>query len=142
MVLKVVFTAIPCIVLAAWSGLAVADGYRADQLLGLDLSKAVLSPRPLGPPSQFVPGPLDVNVDRGSKDAQASMAPEAEPKVVTNQTRVAHVSVQRSLAEQKPRGPARTRLARHHGNPLDAQAFDTRIQAWPCKSGGICNWKR
>jgi len=37
--------------------------------------------------------------------------------------------------------PAR-KLARLHGNPLDAQAFDTRIQVWPCRSGGICNWKR
>jgi len=24
----------------------------------------------------------------------------------------------------------------------DAQALDTRIQVWPCRSGGICNWKR
>jgi hypothetical protein len=43
---------------------------------------------------------------------------------------------------EKPRGAVRTKLARRHGNPLDAQAFDTRIQAWPCKSGGICNWTR
>jgi hypothetical protein len=43
---------------------------------------------------------------------------------------------------EKPRGAVRARLARRHGNPLDAQAFDTRIQVWPCKSGGICNWKR
>jgi len=41
-----------------------------------------------------------------------------------------------------PRGAARTRLAHRHGNPLDAQAMDTRIQTWPCRSGGICNWKR
>jgi hypothetical protein len=34
------------------------------------------------------------------------------------------------------------RLARQHRNPLDAQALDTRIQVWPCRSGGICNWKR
>ena len=142
MVLKNVFTAILCAALVAWSGLAVADDYRPDQLLGLDLSKAVLSPRPLGPPSQFVPGPLDVSVDRGNKVVQASVEPKAEPKITINKTRVAHVSVQRSLAAQKPRGVARTRLARHHGNPLDAQAFDTRIQAWPCKSGGICNWKQ
>ena len=27
------------------------------------------------------------------------------------------------------------------GNPLDAQARDTRIQTWPCKSGGICGWQ-
>jgi hypothetical protein len=43
---------------------------------------------------------------------------------------------------EKPRPAARTKLARRHGNPLDAQAFDTRIQVWPCRSGGICNWKR
>jgi hypothetical protein len=62
--------------------------------------------------------------------------PEAEPKIVVRNTRVAH------LRTQKPRGAARTQLARRHGNPLDAQAFDTRIQVWPCRSGGICNWKR
>ena len=41
---------------------------------------------------------------------------------------------------------ARTRypklVRRSHGNPMDAQARDTRIQVWPCKSGGICNWRR
>jgi hypothetical protein len=24
----------------------------------------------------------------------------------------------------------------------DAEAFDTRVQVWPCKSGGICDWQR
>jgi hypothetical protein len=43
---------------------------------------------------------------------------------------------------EKPRGAARTRLAHRHRNPLDAQAMDTRIQVWPCKSGGICKWKQ
>jgi len=37
--------------------LSMADEYRAGELLGgLDLSKAVLSPKPLGPTSQFAPG--------------------------------------------------------------------------------------
>ena len=49
-----------------------------------------------------------------------------------------HVARQRP---EKPRGAAPTRLARPHGNPLDAQASDTRIQVWPCRSGAICNWK-
>jgi hypothetical protein len=40
------------------------------------------------------------------------------------------------------KGAARTRLAHRHRNPLDAQAMDTRIQKWPCRSGGgICDWK-
>jgi hypothetical protein len=33
-------------------------------------------------------------------------------------------------------------LAHRHGNPLDAQAKDVRIQKWPCRSGaGICAWR-
>jgi hypothetical protein len=43
---------------------------------------------------------------------------------------------------EKPRGAARTKLAHRHSNPLDAEAFDRRIQVWPCKTGGICNWQR
>jgi len=43
---------------------------------------------------------------------------------------------------ERPRTPARTKLVRRHSNPLDANASDTRIQVWPCRSGGICNWQR
>jgi hypothetical protein len=111
MVPKNVFSAVACIMLAAWSGVAIADEYRPDEFLGLDLARAALSPKRLGP-------------------AAARADRVAPPK-----TRVAH---QRA---EKPRGAARTKLARRHGNPLDAQASDTRIQAWPCRSGGICNWK-
>ena len=163
MVLKNVFPAMLCAALLAWSGLAVADEYRPDQFLSLDLPSALLSPKPLGPASKFVPGPLDVTVDRGSAGAQASVEPktesrepqaeprvqQAEPRVrqaesrfVTHKTRVAHARAEKPLPAEQPRGAARTKLARRHGNPLDAQAFDTRIQAWPCRSGGICNWKR
>ena len=136
MVPKNVFIAILCTTLLAWSGLSMADEYRPDEFLGRDLSTAVLSPKPLGPPSQFVPGPLDARIDRESEGAQASIEPKAEPKIVIPQTRVAH------MRAEKPRGAVRTRLARRHRNPLDAQAFDTRIQVWPCTSGGICNWRR
>jgi hypothetical protein len=151
MVLKNVFAAIICTTLLAWSGLAVADEYRPDEFLGLDLSRAVLSPKPLGPPTQFAPVQLEARTDRGSEAAPAP-APEeakAEPKVAIpktiSKTRVAHVIPKTRVAHVragKPRGAARTKLARRHGNPLDAQAFDTRVQVWPCKSGGICNWKR
>jgi hypothetical protein len=138
MVLKNVFAALICTTLLAWSGLAVADEYRPDEFLGLDLSKAVLSPKPLGPPSQFEPVPVEARADRGGEGAPlpARAEAKAEHKIVIHKTRVV-----RARAE-KPRGAVRTKLARRHGNPLDAQAFDTRIQAWPCKSGGICNWKR
>jgi hypothetical protein len=144
MVLKNGLIAILWTALLAWSGVAGADEYRPDQFLTLDLYSAMLSPKPLGPPAQFTPGPLDVTIGRTGESAQASAEPRAEPKaepkaeprIVTRKTSVAHARA------QLPRAAARTRLARRHGNPLDAEAFDTRIQVWPCKSGGICNWKR
>jgi len=139
MVPKTVFTAVMCATLLAWSGVAAADEYRPDQFLSLDLSKALLSPKPLGPPAQFVPGPIEkAGADTGPV-AQAGVEPQAAPVAavprVKSRTRVAH------LRATKPRAEVRTRLAHRHTNPLDAQAFDTRIQVWPCRSGGICNWR-
>ena len=140
MVLKNVLTAFICAALLAWSGVAIADEYRPDQFLGLDLPSAVLSPKPLGPSSTFAPVPAEANADhkadRSAERAQARAEPIAAPRVVVHNTRIAHARA------QQPRPAARTRLAHRHGNPLDAQAFDTRIQVWPCRSGGICNWKR
>ena len=134
MVLKNLFIATVCAVLLAWSGVSVADEYRPDQFLSLDLSKAVLSPKRLGPPAEFAPVPVEAKTDRGSEGAQASAQHVAHPKI--HAIHVAH------MRAEPPRGAARTRLAHRHGNPLDAQAFDTRIQVWPCRSGGICDWKR
>jgi hypothetical protein len=136
MVLRNVFIATLAAIVLAWSGPSIADEYRADEFLGLDLSRAVLSPKPLGPATGFTPGPLDVTLDRGSSGAQAAAQSSAKPKMVVHNARIVH-----QRAEQ-PRLVARTKLAHHHRNPLDAQAFDARIQTWPCKSGGICNWKR
>jgi hypothetical protein len=146
MILRNIFIAVIGATLLAWSGASVADEYRPDEFLGLDLSTAVLSPKPLGPAAGFTPGPLDVIVDRGGEGAQARAEPAAEPKVVVRSARAAPPRAERPrVAHQRvepPRIVARTRLARHHRNPLDAQAFDARVQVWPCKSGGICNWKR
>jgi hypothetical protein len=149
MVLKNLFAAMLCAALLAWNGVSRADEYRPDEFLGLDLPQALLSPKPLAPPQHFTPGPLDVNVDRGGERAQARAEPTAEPaaasRTVVRTTRVVHTPVVKPVVHaraEKPRGAAPTKLARRHGNPLDAQAFDTRIQVWPCRSGGICNWKR
>jgi hypothetical protein len=143
--LKNIFVAICCATLLAWSGSSRAEEYRADEFLGLDLSKAVLSPKRLGPVSQFAPVAIEARTDRagtgrGSETARAQVEqkPHARIAVVkpgARKTTVAQAHV------VKPRGAARTKLAHRHGNPLDAQAQDTRVQAWPCKSGGICNWK-
>jgi len=142
---KNVFAAVIGATLLAWSSLSIADEYRPDQFLGLDLLRAVLSPKPLGPPSKFEPVRIEAKGDRASESARASAEAKAGPKIV--QTTIVHTKrieaprVAETRAE-KPRGAARAKLAQRHGSPLDAQAFDTRIQVWPCKSGGICGWKR
>jgi len=128
----------------AWGGSVLADDYRPDEFLGLDLSKAVLSPKRLGPSTEFAPVPVEAKSDRASDTATRAALGEAPRKIATERVRVSEPRVARAKSAQ-PRGAARTRLAHrqgnHHGNPLDAQAMDTRIQTWPCKSGGICNWK-
>ncbi|WP_375412513.1 hypothetical protein [uncultured Bradyrhizobium sp.] len=157
MVRKAVFAAVASMALLAGSGSAMADGYRPDEYLGLDLSKAVLSPKPLGPPAQFESVPVEAKTEshpepaharaaRGHvpvvkaariapKPAQvakiARIAPKAAPEL-----RVAHARM------EKQRRAGSTMLVRRHTNLLDAQAMDARVQVWPCRSGGICNWQR
>jgi hypothetical protein len=136
MVLKNVFAAAAGVALLAWSNPTTADEYRADQLLALDLSKALLSPKPLGPPAHFEPVPVEAKADAPSDAVEAQVEPKVALHVSVPKAGVAH------MRPEKPHNAVRTRLARRHGKPLDAQAFDTRIQVWPCKSGGICNWQR
>ena len=101
-------------------------------MIGLDLSKALLSPKRLGPETQFAPVRIEARTDR---------KPVKTERVVVRKTPDRKAQVAHERAE-KPRGAARTKLARRHSNPLDAQARDTRIQTWPCTSGGICDWQR
>ena len=125
-----------CTGLLMSGGAALADGYRADEFLGLDLSQAVLSPKRLGPETQFAPVRIEARNDARPVKTERVVVPKAAaPKTQV----AAHVTHERA---EKPRGAARTKLARRHTNPLDAQARDTRIQTWPCKSGGICGWQR
>ncbi|MBV8696272.1 hypothetical protein [Bradyrhizobium sp.] len=129
----------------------LAAGYRPDDFLTLDLSKAVLSPTPLGPRNQFVPMPVQAKVDFRS-DSRSNGKPEpsyvSRARVTPLRTARSHQNPLHTFAPlhafaEKRRGAARARLAHRHGNPLDAhaQAVDHRIRTWPCRSGGICNWK-
>ncbi|MEH2591631.1 hypothetical protein [Bradyrhizobium sp. AZCC 1721] len=163
MVLKNAIAAALCAGLLMSGSAALADEYRAGELLELDPSKAMLSPKRLGPETRFAPVRIEARTDRkqvktervvvpkpaaASKTAalktaaprtaapKTAAAKTVAPTTVAPKTHVAHERV------QKPRGSARTKLARPHSNPLDAQARDTRIQTWPCKSGGICDWQR
>jgi hypothetical protein len=129
MVLKGIFAAVLGIGVLAWNGASVADEYRADEFLRLDLPRAALSPKPLGPPSQFEPVAVE---------AKAETKPDTKVDPVVKVARVRTVKRHSPV----PNRAAPTRQVRRHTNPLDAQAFDARIQVWPCRSGGICNWQR
>src|SRR5271154_3821692 len=111
--LKPVVPALIGVVLLAAGSFAMADEYRPDQFLGLDLSKAVLSPKPLGPATEFAPVAVEAKTDGatdGATDRAAEAAPPAvEPGIAILKTRLAHVR------SEKPRGAAQTRLARRHG---------------------------
>ena len=168
MVLKrfvpVLVPALICVGSLALASAAMADEYRADEYLGLDLSKAVLSPKPLGPPQQFAPVAVEAKGDRSDRGSEANWARndlKTEPRKVavqdvkvtapprvtapvraTHPHRATHMASEERMTA-KPKGSARIRLAHRHRNPLDAQAMDTRIQKWPCRSGGggICDWR-
>jgi hypothetical protein len=157
-ILKTILTAAICAALLAGSGPSKADQYRPDEFLSLDLSKAVLSPKPLGPTTEFAPIAIEARTDPGSEGAgeQARVEPTGNPKIAVSRNlkvtvpkaTVAKAAVAApnvtvaQIRPEKPRGAVRTKLARPHSNPLDAEARDTRIQVWPCNSGGICNWQR
>ena len=156
MVPKTAFIAVVGAVFLAASA-SFADEYRPDEFLSLDLSKAVLSPKRLGPAAQFEPMPVEAKTDAKSTAVHVDAAPahvDAVPKRANAAPKHAHAAPRRVVAPmaaknevaharaEKPRMPAPTKLARKHTNPLDAQASDTRIQVWPCRSGGICNWHR
>ena len=132
MVFKPVSAFALCALLLACAGSALADEYRAGEFLTLDLSKAALSPKRFGPPTEFAP----VAVEARSDAAQMHEEPSVDYTPGVRTTKAKQVRI------EKPDVPARAKIARRHANPLDAQALDTRIQVWPCKSGGICGWKR
>ena len=116
MVLKNAIAAALCTGLLMSGSAALADEYRAGELIGLDLSKALLSPKRLGPETEFAPVRIEARSDRKPvKTERVVVQKTAAPKTRVVQERV-----------EKPRGAARAKLARRHTNPLDAQARDTR----------------
>ena len=139
-----VLAAFACAALVALGTSARADEYRAGEFFGLDLSKAVLSPKRLGPTAEFAPVAVEARTDAKRNVAE----PKAETPHVVRTTGVKPPVEKPRVAQarvEKPRTPARAKLARR-SNPLNSQAMDTRVQTtrvqtWPCRSGGICNWK-
>jgi hypothetical protein len=136
MVLKNALVAAVCTGLLALAGAANAAEYRASEYLKLDLSKALLSPKRIGPETRFGPVRIEARSDEVADSTDADLEASVWPKLPPRKARVARTSA------EPPRAAARTKLAKRHGNPLDAQARDARIQTWPCRTGGICNWQR
>ena len=139
--------------LLACAGPAVADEYRASEFLSLDLSKAALSPKRLGPAAEFAPVAVEARSDAAqireepSVDYRAGVVRTTKVKPARSEPTVddtpdVRVTKKVKHAHIEPHVPARAKVVRRHTSPLDAQAMDTRIQKWPCKSGGICAWKR
>ena len=139
MVLKSAFIAAVCTGLLALAGPATAAEYRPGEFLGLDLPSALLSPKRIGPEAKF--GPVRIEARSDEAEAEADLDASVWPKLPPRKAHVARSQAEKSSAEP-PRAAARAKLAKPRGNPLDAQARDARIQTWPCKSGGICNWTR
>ncbi|MEH2522631.1 hypothetical protein [Bradyrhizobium sp. AZCC 1620] len=147
MVLKSAIAAALCTGLLMSGSATLADEYRAGELFGLDPSRALLSPKRLGPETHFAPVRVEARNDARPVKTERVVVPKAAAPKTQPKTHVAHARVEKPtrVAHErvaKPRGAARAKLARRHTNPLDAQARDTRIQTWPCKSGGICDWQR
>ena len=135
--LKIAIATAICTGVLLSGGAALADEYRAGELLGLDLPQAVLSPKRLGPETEFAPVRIEARTDRKPvKTERVVVSKEAAPKPQIEQQRA-----EKQERVAKPHPAARTKLARRHSNPLDAQARDTRIQKWPCTSGAICGWQ-
>ena len=129
-----------CAALLFCAGAAMAAEPRAVDYFSLDLSKAVLSPKPIGPPAALERLSIEAKGDRATERRWARDELKTDPRSVATE----NVKVPRRLANAasvKPKPAARAHLAHRHRNPLDAQAMDSRIQTWPCRSGGICNWK-
>ena len=155
MALKGIFPALLANALLLAGGSSLAAPYQPGDFFNLDLSKAVLSPTPLGPPTEFAKVPVEARSGRTSDVSWARHALNTEPRKVAAET----VKASLAGAVAQVHGPAKTdshaRIARRHdsrrvrlahrhrrGNPMDAEAMDTSIQVWPCRSGGICNWKQ
>ncbi len=149
MVPKGIFPALLGAALVLGGSTAWAADYRPDEFLNLDLSKAVLSPKRLGPATQFVKVPIEAK-----SEPSGIVAQNAHPKKVAVERvngaplraelkRPAHRRSRLAQARTEKRsGAGRVRLAHRYRNPMNAEAMDTRIQKWPCNPdyGGICAW--
>ena len=120
MVLKSVPFAVAIALVLAWGGIARADDYKPSEYLGLDLSKAVLSPKRLGPETQFAPVALEA---KDGNEAQARAEPVDVPKKIAAER--VHVSEPKSRARR-----AQSRVAQHASGSRIATAIRWTRRRW------------
>ena len=77
MVLKSALAAALCTGLLMLGSPALADEYRAGEFLGMDLSKALLSPKRLGPETEFAPVPIEARTDRKQVKTERVVVPRS-----------------------------------------------------------------
>ncbi|MBV9970128.1 MAG: hypothetical protein JO228_09105, partial [Xanthobacteraceae bacterium] len=97
---------------------ALAADYHPDEFFSLDLSKAVLSPKPLGPVSHFEPMPVEAKADQ-----RADQKADQKAAQVTDQKQPGQ-AVAATRPEARPDLPRRIarprlRVARPLDKPLD-----------------------
>src|SRR5881394_2379138 len=98
MVLKSAIAAALCTGLLMSASAALADEYRAGELIGLDLSQAILSPKRLGPETHFAPVRIEARSDRRPVKTERVVVPkEAAPKPYV-EAHVAHGRVEKPRA--------------------------------------------
>src|SRR5216684_681418 len=86
MIPKTILTAAICAALLAGASPSKADQYRPDEFLSLDLSKVVLSPKPLGPSSEFAPFP---GISRSLFPGPQSRFPTSRSRISARRNRAA-----------------------------------------------------
>lgn len=129
---------------------AVAQEKPRSMLGDFDLKSVILSPQPLGPPSQFEPKaaakpdpdlaakpePTAPNI-AAKPEARRTVAEKPAPKRTTAKP---DVSPPRKMTSSKPRQKSAVAARKPKASPLESFARDSGRQTWPCVGGGICNW--
>ena len=117
MVLKNAIAAALCTGLLMSGGAALADEYRAGELIGLDLSKALLSPKRLGPETEFAPVRIEARTDRKPVKTERVVVAKARRTSRASRGRACSAGARREAARRRARktGAAPYQSARRAG---------------------------
>jgi hypothetical protein len=123
------------------SATALAQDQPRSMLGGFDLKSVILSPAPLGPPSQFEPPTIAATPETTSAvaaepDTKPDVAAKPDKKPIVAKSEAAP----RKVTSSKPRQKSAVAARKPKASPLDSYARDAGRQTWPCTGGGICAW--